>query len=77
MELLQERLPADSDVDDSAVDNVYNDMVRKLCNIRIQEFLTSQKQTFATQKGRASTAGQNLCDTLLSQHTNLHSHTKN
>ena len=47
------------------------------CVTRIQEFLTSQKQTFATQKGRASTAGQNLRDTLLSQHTNLHSHTKN
>ena len=66
-----------SEFDATSIDRVYDDMVRKLCNTRIQEFLSSQKQNFAMQKGRASTIGQNLRDTLLSHHTNLHCHTIN
>ena len=34
-------------------------MTRKLCNIRLQEFISSQKQRFASAKGQA-TSGQNL-----------------
>ena len=77
MDLIRERLPAVSDFDAAAIDSVYGNMVRKLCNTRIQKFLSTQKQTFAMQKGCASTAGQNLRGALLSQHTNLHSHAKN
>ena len=65
MDLIRERLPAVSDFDAAAIDSVYGDMVRKLCNTKIQEFLSTQKQTFAMQKGRASTAGQNLRDTII------------
>ena len=56
--------------------NVYDEMIRKLCNIRIEEFLSSQKQRIASGKGNASTIGQNLRDTLLTQHVNLQSHIK-
>ena len=59
------------DISCSAKDIVYSDMTRKLCNIRIQEFLSSQKQKYASEKGYASTSGQNLRDKLLSLHTNL------
>ena len=69
-------LMEDSDTDVSAKDIVYKDMTRKLCNIRIQEYLSSQKQRFASEKGQASTSGQNLRDTPLTLHTNLQSHIK-
>ena len=59
-------LMEDSDTDVSAKDIVYKDMTRKLCNIRIQEYLSSQKQRFASEKGQA----------LLTLHTNLQSHIK-
>ena len=76
MALVHNRLPAENEICSSAFDGVYEEMVRKLCNIRIEEFLSSQKQKFASQKGQASTAGQNLRDTLLAQHTNLQSRYK-
>ena len=50
------------------VDNVYSDLVRKLCNTRIQEFY---KQETATKKGHASTVDLNLRTMLLTQHTKL------
>lgn len=59
-----------------AINNVYDEMVRKLCNTRIQEFLSSQKQKIASDKGHASTIGQNLHDTLLTQHANIQSRIK-
>lgn len=75
--LLREKLP---DFEDSsnlaAIDNVFHEMIRKLCNTRMQEFLTSQKQKVASDKGHASTVGQNLRDTLLTQHTQLQSRIK-
>lgn len=37
---LSQLMPPENDL---ATDNVYQDMVRKLCNIRIQEFLSSLK----------------------------------
>lgn len=75
--LLREKLP---DFEDSsnlaAIDNVFHEMIRKLCNTRMQEFLTSQKQKVPSDKGHASTVGQNLRDTLLTQHTQLQSRIK-
>ena len=51
--------------------------VRKLSNIRIEEFIDSFKQTAAAHKGMASLAGQNLRDSLLSHHVNLKSKKSN
>jgi hypothetical protein len=59
-----------------AEDNVYNEVIRKSCNIRIDEFISSQKQRIAAVKGNASTAGQNLRDSLLTNHVKLQSHIK-
>ena len=76
--LLNEITPiaTDSDETSQAMKNVFDEMVRKLSNTRIQEFLSSQKQKLASSKGHASTTGQNLRDALLTQHTNLQSRTK-
>jgi hypothetical protein len=60
----------------AAMDNIYMEMIRKLCNTRIKEFFTSYSQKVASNKGKASTAGQNLRDTLLTQHTHLQSRVK-
>lgn len=60
----------------AAQDTLYKEIISKLCNIRIQEFLSAQKQRYATVKGCASTAEQNLRDKLLSLHTNLQTHMK-
>lgn len=46
-------------------------LVEKLCNTRLNEFLDAYRQTVATEKGKATLAGQNLRDTLLTQHINL------
>lgn len=46
----------------------------KLCNTRIQDFLSAQKQRYASEKGCASMIEQNLCDKLLSIHTKLYTH---
>ena len=73
--LLNDEMP-ESDFDDLAAENVFEEMTRKLSNTRIQEFLTSQKQKMASRKGYASTKGQNLRDTLLAQHSNIHTRTK-
>ena len=51
-------------------------MVRKLSNIRIEEFISSTRQLMAAEKGRASTAGQYLRDSLLTNHTQLHTLSK-
>lgn len=64
-------IPMTNDLYGDAEENVYKEMVRKLCNIRIEGFLSSQKQKIASEKGTASTTGQNLRDKLLTQHTNL------
>lgn len=45
-----------TDVDISAAqDTLYKEMISKLCNTRIQEFLSAQKQRYAAIKGCAST----------------------
>ena len=56
---------------DSAIMSVYSEFSRKLCNTRLNEFLDAYRQTVATEKGKATLAGQNLRDTLLTQHINL------
>ena len=76
LELLNDLMPNFSSLSNSAIHNVYEEFVRKLCNTRLQEFLSVQKQKFASDKGRATTNAQNLRDTLLAQHSNLQSRFK-
>lgn len=65
------RICKDVNVQTKAVDNVYKEYARKLCNTRVNEFLDTQKQLMATSTGKATLSGQNLRDTLLSLHVNL------
>ena len=76
--LLSESTPITTDLDETsqAIKNVFDEMVRKLSNMKIQEFLSSQKQKLASSKSHVSTTDQNLHDVLLTQHTNLQSCTK-
>lgn len=57
----------------SAVTRVFETLVSKLCNTRIQEFLDSFKHATARNQGTASVSGQNLRDKLLTHHINLKS----
>ena len=58
----------------SPMNCVYAEFFRKLCNTRLGEFMDCYRQIQATKSGSASLSGQNLRDTLLSQHINLQSH---
>ena len=58
------------DVSSSCLDGVFKELTRKLCHIRVQEYLDSFKQTEAASKGSGTLAGQNLRDSL-SHHVNL------
>lgn len=60
-----------------AVDNVYQELIRKLCNTRLNEFITTHKLNAAREKGSATLAGQNLRDSLLTHHTNLKTNVPN
>lgn len=53
---------------------VYKEFTRKLCNIRIEEFISTSRIRLAAEKGNASTKEQNLRDALLTHHTKLMSH---
>lgn len=57
----------------SPMNCVYAEFFRKLCNTRLGEFMDCYRQIQATKSGSASLSGQNLRDTLLSQHINLQS----
>ncbi|XP_019855757.1 PREDICTED: uncharacterized protein LOC109584445 [Amphimedon queenslandica] len=70
---LGSKMATSSDKETQAANNVYEEMVTKLTNTRIQEFLSSLKQKTASKKGHASTTGQNLRDQLLTQHLQLQS----
>ena len=59
---------ADSEL---AMMNIYEELSRKLCNTRIQEFVSATKQDLAAKKGLASTTDTNLRTTLLAHHTKL------
>ena len=63
----------DEDLYRIAEDGVYKEFIRKLCNIRIEEFMSTSRIRFAAEKGNASTKEQNLRDTLLTHHTKLQS----
>ena len=63
----------DEELYEDAINNVYKEFVRKLCNIRIEEFMSTTRKKFANEKGNASTKEQNLRDTLLTHHTSLQS----
>jgi type III secretory pathway component EscR len=65
-----------SDACNEAEENVYKEFVRKLCNIRIEEYFSSTRQKVASQKGNAAMKEQNLRDKLLTHHTNLRSRVK-
>ena len=54
-----------------ALDGVFQEMTRKLCNTHIQEFISWTKQETAASKGLATAVEQNLHASLLTQHTQL------
>ena len=56
-----------------SISAVYSEFTRKLYNTRLAEFIDSYRQKQAAEKGSASLSGQNLRDSLLSQHANLKS----
>ena len=64
------------DKESESVSAVYNEFSRKLCNTRLNEFIVVQKQLAAAEVGKASLTGQNLRDTLLTQHVQLRSRSK-
>ena len=55
----------------SAVNEVYSELTRKLCNTRLAEFVDCFKQIQASKVGSATLSGLNLRDTLLRDHVNL------
>lgn len=67
------QLPCFQFISSAAVENVYLELTRKLCNTRIQEFLDSTKQMESAKAGKGTLKGQNLRDNLLSKHVNLKS----
>ena len=69
-------LPCYQFISTQAVDAVYLELTRKLCNTRIQEFLDSTRQIQSAKEGKGTLKGQNLRDHLLSQHVNLKSKCK-
>lgn len=66
----------DIDKESEAISVVYNEFSRKLCNTRLNEFVVVHKQLAAVKEGKASLTGQNLRDTLLTQHVQLRSRAK-
>ena len=56
-----------------SISAVYSEFTRKLYNTRLAELIDSYRQKQAAEKGSASLSGQNLRDSLLSQHANLKS----
>ena len=69
--ILGERLPNIGTFSQDALDNVYNVLVRKLCNTRVQEVVSATRQQLACKKGLASTVDMNLRPVLLAQHAKL------
>ena len=70
---LAQKLPNIDTFAEAAVMNVFSIFIRKVCNTRIQEFLSATKQELATKKGLASTIDLNLRTTLIAYHTKLES----
>ena len=62
IQLLEKKMVLEKDIEKQAAVNVYEEMLRKLCNTRIQEFISSLQQKIASEKGPGTVAGQNLHD---------------
>uniref|UniRef100_A0A1X7U8E3 Uncharacterized protein n=1 Tax=Amphimedon queenslandica TaxID=400682 RepID=A0A1X7U8E3_AMPQE len=73
IQLLEKKMVLEKDIEKQAAVNVYQEMLRKLCNTWIQEFISSLQQKIASEKGHGTVAGQNLRDKLLSQHIDTQS----
>ena len=69
--LLAQKLPNIGTFNEEILESIFVEFTRKLCNTRIQEFISSTKQQLATKKGVASTVEVNLRNTLLTHHTQL------
>ena len=54
-----------------AIDAVYAELLRMLCNTRLGEFMDSFNQIQVSKSGTATLSGQNVRDSLLSQHVNM------
>ena len=67
VECLRNKMSIETEIEKQAVDNVYGEMLQKLVNTRIEEFISSLKQKIALNRGQSST-GQNLRDKLLTHH---------
>ncbi|XP_065907351.1 uncharacterized protein [Dysidea avara] len=70
-EILASKSPNITIYSEDAIRNVFETFTRKICNTRIQEFLSATKQQLATKKGLASTVDINLRPTLLAHHAKL------
>jgi len=68
---LSQKLPNFATFDEVVVKDVYEEFTTKLCNTRIQEFVSATKQQLATKKGTASTVDVNLRTSLLTNHIKL------
>jgi len=68
---LSQKLPNFATFDEDIIKDVYEGFTTKLCNTRIQEFVSATKQQLATKKGAASTVEVNLRTSLLTHHTKL------
>lgn len=61
LSLVRCRLPGTTDLlSPKALDGVFQEMTCKLCNMRIQEFISCTKQKMAASKGLATSVEQNL-----------------
>ena len=65
---LASNLPNINTFTEAAIINVFRVFVRKVCNTRVQEFLSATKQELATKKRLTSTIDVNLQTTLYISH---------
>ena len=73
VELLVIKVPEINYMSLESMQNVFKELLRKLCHIRIKELLDLFKQKAVAQKGSAILSGINFRDSLLSQHVDLKS----
>ena len=66
--MLKILLDADNE---QAMASIYGEFSKKLCNMRIQEFISATKQYLAAKKRLTLTTDINLCTKLLEHHTKL------
>ena len=75
LKILEERLPNINTISKDSLENVFTVFTRKICNTRIQEFISSMKQQMASKKRLGTTVdvNVNLRPILLAHHTKLES----